>query len=155
MKEIILSRGEFALVDDEDYEWLNQWKWYKNNDGYATRCAWIGHGYIRYYMHRVIMNTPKGMFTDHINQNRLDNRRSNLRVCNLVQNLANRPKNITNHSGAKGVSWHKCRKKWDAQIKYCGKYIHIGSFDSLEEASKAYQNKASELLGEFVYKGVV
>lgn len=149
MKELILSRGDIALVDDEDYEFLNQWKWYKSNDGYATRCAWTGHGYKRYYMHRVVANTPIGMFTDHINLDRLDNRRSNLRICTLKQNLANRPPNRNNTSGKKGVSWH--HNKWNVCISMNNKSKYIGAFKNIDDAVNAYNNAAKDYMGEFAY----
>ena len=86
MKEIPLTRGKFALVDDEDYEWLSQWKWYCSTTGYAVR----GCKNRILYMHREIAKTKPGMLTDHINRNKLDNRKENLRFCSHRENMKNR-----------------------------------------------------------------
>ena len=104
MKYIPLTQGKLAIVDDEDFEWLSQWKWHFNRKKYAART--INHSG-KLYMHQVILNTPKGMLSDHRNGNGLDNRRKNLRACNVQQNKANSrlPKNNT--SGFKGVYWEK------------------------------------------------
>jgi flagellar basal body rod protein FlgC len=100
-------------------------------------------------MHRLIMNTPDGMDTDHINSNGLDNRRQNLRICTHAENLANRKKQISNTSGYKGVSWDKSCKKWAANISICGKYKKLGRFTDLVEAARAYDAAAKEVYGEF------
>jgi hypothetical protein len=152
-KEIILSQGKVALVDDEDYEWLNQWKWWFNSRGYAHRIIYENgkqKGHI--YMHRLILNTPSDLDVDHINHDGLDNRRSNLRQCTRSQNLANQKMRKINTSGKKGVSWHKTNKKWSANIGFNHKLIHIGYFDNICDASIAYKNKAHELYGDFIYE---
>lgn len=89
-------------------------------------------------MHRVIMNPPVGMEVDHINRNKLDNRRSNLRICTHAENLANRIKPRNNTSGYKGVVWNKSRSKWLAQITVKKRHIYLGQFDDIEEANEAY-----------------
>lgn len=76
----------YALVDQEDYKALSQFKWYLSKDGYAARRK----GYGTTYMHRLVMNTPLGMSTDHINHDKLDNRKSNLRICTHAENMVNR-----------------------------------------------------------------
>lgn len=95
MKEIIISgksgKGKFVLVDDQDYEYLNRWKWFLNNHGYVARNMYTTdhEGRIKHKnerMHRIIMQTPVGMETDHINGNKIDNRRENLRICTRSQN---------------------------------------------------------------------
>ena len=149
MKEIPLTRGMVALVDDEDFEWINQWKWMYNGCGYAVREV---NG-TACYMHRVIMGTPKGMVTDHVNRNKLDNRRENLRICNMSQNKINDGLRSTNSSGYKGVQYvsnkRKRNKRWYAHIMHNYKNICIGYFYTPEEASLAYNKKALELYGEF------
>jgi hypothetical protein len=100
------------------------------------------------YLHRLIMNTPKGLDTDHIDGNHLDNRKSNLRVCTKAQNQHNRHR-AHGLSKFKGVSWHTKTKKWQARVALNGKRIHIGVFDSEIEAAKAYDQKARELYGDF------
>src|SRR4030066_2184242 len=112
MKEIKLTRGKVAIVDDEDYEWINQWKWHCNGQGYAERHCDIPGKRTMIKMHRLILNTPNGMETDHINHNRLDNRKSNLRVRTRSQNAINTPIRSSNTSGKKGVDWKKNVGKW-------------------------------------------
>ena len=144
------NRGKyFAKVDDEDYDWLMQWRWsveVKNGDIlYATR----KNGNSTYYMHRQILNlTDRKLQADHINHDGLDNRRLNLRAVTRAQNLANvRPK-IYKY---KGVSKSKNGKRWCANIKKNDIKYRIGTFDSCEDAAKAYNDKAKELNGEFAY----
>ena len=104
-------------------------------------------------LHRLIMNTPKGMHTDHINGDTLDNRKENLRVATREENGRNRGKARTNTSGFKGVVYVKKKKDminelskpWQAQVKHNGKYIYLGMFATPEEAGKAYDDKAKEL----------
>lgn len=147
MKKIKLTQDKYALVDNQDYDFLNQWKWHFNS-GYAMRREYLkgGKGKSVYLlMHRVIMNTPRGLETDHINMDKLDNRRQNLRVCTRSQNGTNKNIQSNNTSGYKGVTWRKDRNKWKALI--AGK--SIGIFSSKTEAAKAYDGKARELYGEF------
>jgi len=115
MKKIKLNKGTFATVDNDDFEYLNQWKWYINNNGYAIRTKYTKLGFKKYkmkkvYMHRVVNNTPDNLQTDHINHNQLDNRRINLRSVTNQQNAFNASLNKANTSGTKGVSWSKERK---------------------------------------------
>jgi hypothetical protein len=148
MKTIELTRDKFALVDDEDYDYLNQWNWYCDSNGYATR----QENSIRIYMHRIIAKTPKGMFTDHLNGNRQDNRKSNLRVVTHHQNNLNKIKGKKWTSIYKGVN-HKSAshrgKPWVANIKYKGKTRGIGSFDNEHHAALAYDLWATYLYGKF------
>ena len=105
-KSIPLTKGKFALIDDEDYDWLMQWKWVYSN-GYAFRWSKGGKKYRKgTFMHRMICNTSVGMLTDHINGNKLDNRRSNLRICTASDNQANRIKLHKTSSSFKGVSFN-------------------------------------------------
>jgi hypothetical protein len=150
MKEIELTNGKVAIVDDEDYEWLSQWKWLCTHKGYAARCVRIKNGNpITVYMHREIIGPPDGMFTDHINHDKLDNRRENLRVCTMSQNNANIPKRKNNSSGRKGVYWREDAKKWIAQISPGGTRINLGYFSDINDASCAYKNAAEKYFGDF------
>lgn len=145
MKQIPLTQGKVAIVDDADFEYFNQVKWsaVKARDNwYAIR----GNGTS---MHREIMNAPSGMMIDHINGNGLDNRRENLRLCTNAENLRNRGKTKSNTSGYKGVTWHKGDGKYRAQMTYKGKVFHIGCFDNPVAAARAYDEKARELHGAF------
>lgn len=149
MKEIKLTQGYIALVDDEDFEFINQWNWYYNN-GYARHVLpRINHIQPHVWMHRKIMNTPDELDTDHINHNGIDNRKCNLRICTHSENSHNRKPNKNNVSGYKGVLFHKRDKVWEASI--CVNYHQnfIGYFQSAKEAAHAYNKKAMELFGEF------
>ena len=152
MKRIPLTQGKFALVDEEDYEWLNQWKWHYNN-GYATRNQWdpITKKQIKILMHRLIMKSSEDMQVDHANHNTLDNRKCNLRICTKFQNMQNSKLQKNRSSKYKGVCWHKDNKKWKAYITYEGKRIHLGYYDIEEEAARVYDKKAIELFGKFAY----
>ncbi len=149
-----LSQGLFALVDGEDYKWLMQWKWYtcKEQSGnyYARRTTRKYKRRQSILMHRQVLNTPKGMETDHRNHCGLDNRKQNVRVCTKSQNNQNNRKAKAKKSSRyKGVSWSKRRRKWRAVIQLDKKQFEIGSFNNEIEAAKAYDAKAKELFGEF------
>jgi hypothetical protein len=148
MKYIELTKGKCAIVDDEDFDRVNQFKW--KFDGYANRIKWVSSEkrYVCVYMHRFIINTPAGFDTDHINGDKLDNRKSNLRAVSHSVNLQNRRHSRKNTSGYRGVCWDKSRNKWMAFINYRNKHITLGRFDDIIEAAKAYNKSAKEL-----YKG--
>lgn len=140
MKKIKLTKGKYALVDDFNFEWLNQWKWQLSTSGYAIRKE--GKKIIR--MHRLVNFTPSWLFTDHINQNKLDNRRGNLRIVTKSQNGFNRGKPKSNSSGIKGVYWDKFTNKWRAEIKIFYKKISLGRFTNLEDAVLARKKGESK-----------
>jgi hypothetical protein len=152
MKEIKLTQDKVTIVDDSDYEWLSRHKWLCDNIGYAARDTYGEGKRKRVFMHRVIMETPDDMETDHINRNKLDNRRVNLRTCTRSQNVANTGIRRDNTSGRKGVSWDKSENKWRATININNKYIQIGRYKNIDDASEAYNKKAIELFGEFAYR---
>ena len=142
MKKILLTKGKYALVDNEDFDWLNQWKW--SFDGrYVQRVSKGKH--IR--MHRLIMNFPIEDI-DHINRNKLDNRRKNLRTVTRTLNLFNKPKQSNNTSGFKGVSWYKRDKRWVAFISKDYKRINLGYFTDAFKASLARKE------AEKIYYGI-
>lgn len=153
MKMIPLTREKFAQVDDEDYELLSQYKWSTATCGnmlYATRGTEIGYKKKTYRMHTVIMNPEKGMIVDHIDHNGLNNQRSNLRVGTHSQNHYNSNIRSDNKSGYKGVHHHSQLNKWVVQIKVSkGKTKHIGTFDAVEDAARAYDDAAKQYYGEF------
>ena len=145
MKCIKLSQGKEAIVDDEDFEYLRQFKWHVTDTGYACR----KDGRKNKYMHRELMGSPKGLQIDHINGNRLDNRRSNLRVVTVGDNRKNTGIRSDNTSGYKGVSWDKKNSKWKVAIYVNSKYVHLGRFTDIEDAALAYNTAALEYHGEF------
>jgi len=147
-----LGEGKFAIVDDADFDWLNQWKWCVTGSGYVS-----GSVYVEEYkrrkpvlMHRLILNIPKGMEGDHKNNNKLDNRRNNLRVCTPMQNMGNRPIGKQNTSGYKGVSWDKEKNKWAVKIRINGRVTFVGRYTNIETAARAYDIKSKEVYGEYV-----
>lgn len=157
MKQIPLTRGLVALVDDEDYEWLSQWRWHahEHNKGHfhATRYVrtevktkW-GHKYKRLLMHREIMNAPEGTDVDHWDRDELHNWRANLRVCTRSQNIANAQRSSANTSGYKGV--YRMKGPWAARIKCEGRNHFLGYFDTAEAAARAYNEAAVRLFGDF------
>ncbi|WP_108027035.1 HNH endonuclease [Burkholderia mayonis] len=160
MKTIKLTNGKTVLVDDEDYEHLSKFRWMFSNGGYAWR-SWYGKGSAKTrkshheIMHRLIVGLGKsdGVHeVDHINGNRLDNRRSNLRVCLKSHNRKNRRINKNNASGFKGVDLLP-GGKWRAQIQYDGKQKNLGRFESPELAHEFYCLAADMMHGEFAAKG--
>ena len=139
MKKIKLSKGYETLVDNEDFEWLNQWKWHLNDGGYALRSIYIKLAIGKYTskhirMHREINKTPQGFDTDHINRNKLDNRRANLRTVTRSKNMINVGLRVNNKSGYIGVYWDKFTNKWRAEIKINYKKITLGRFINIKEA---------------------
>lgn len=151
MKTIPLTQGYEMLVDDEDYLFLQSFKWYavpSGNSVYAQADS-IGRA------HRVVAQRAgiliDGQQIDHIDRNGLNNRRENLRAATAKQNRRNSRKYQRSRgtsSSYKGVSWHAARNKWQAHIKY-NKSKFLGRFDSEIEAAKAYDKAARELFGEY------
>ena len=155
MKEISLTQGKVALVDDDGYEWLNQWKWCFSK-GYAIREKQLAGGIsVTIFMHRQILGlSKKDVFeSDHVNGDSLNNRRCNLRACTRSENNQNRNINKGNVSGFKGVRWRSDVNKWQSRIGSNGKQKHLGYFTSPEIAHEAYCKAAIELHGEFANFG--
>lgn len=149
MKKIPLTKGKFAIVDDDDYEWLSQWKWYAakgHNTYYAKRHTTKQGSYTTIEMHTLICDAEQ---IDHKDGNGLNNQRNNLRPATYSQNAANRTKQINNTSGFKGVYWHKHASKWYARIQVNNKRINLGYFTNKIEAAKSYDKAASIYFGEF------
>ncbi len=152
MKKIPLSQGLFALVDDEDFEYLNQWKWQAlrdHNTFYAVRNEKINGKIVHFKMHRVIMKTLANQMVDHRDHNGLNNQKYDLRNCTNQQNQLNQIKKEGCTSKYKGVYFNKTINKWIAHIIINYKRTHIGYFDTEDEAALAYNKKAKELFGEF------
>lgn len=149
MAIISITQGKYALVDDEDFEYVNQFKWQYHYKGYAVSTFGKSPNRKNVKMHRLIINAPDHLQVDHINGNKLDNRKSNLRLCTNSENQRNTGKKSTNTSGYKGVSWKKGNSKFAAQIQVEGKNKHIGYFHNPVDAAKAYNQKAIEYFGEF------
>lgn len=145
MKYIPLSQGKRAIVDDDDFEYLSQWKWHFAS-GYAVSTT-IKKGST--YMHQIVNCTPKGLETDHKNGDKLDNRKENLRTATKSQNVHNMGGRKNSTSRYKGVNWDKDRKKWLVRIANDKKQKNLGRYRSEEEAALAYNKVAIEYFGEF------
>lgn len=148
MKQVPLTnRLLFALIDDEDYDRVTKYKWYLNNK-YAR-------GFVngaKIYLHRFVLNLAKEDKTmvDHINDNKLDCQKHNLRKCTNKQNTSNQKKRTKlATSKYKGVCWSESHKKWRATINNNRKHKHIGRFENEEVAARAYDYYANKYFGEF------
>lgn len=139
MKLIKLTQGKFAIVDDEDFELLSQYSWHFHSTGYARTSN------PKLYMHRLILKSKKEDICDHINRNRLDNRRENLRIVSPTQNSINTSIRKDNSSGYKGISWSSEREKWQVYITAYKKTVSLGRYKDLSTAILARK------LGERIY----
>lgn len=150
-----MTNGGVTMVDAEDYDYYNQWKW-QNILGYAVRCVYVANEKLpngkhrsinkRIALHREINNTPEGFDTDHINGNKLDNRRSNLRTASRSQNCHNAGKKNNGSKTLAGVQWRKDRNVWRSYICIQGKDIYLGAFDNEEDAHNIYINAKEQLI---------
>lgn len=147
-KQIPLSQGRFTLVDDSDYDWLNQWKWHYKTCGYAARSVTVNGQSKKIYMHRQIMNAQTGQVVDHCNGDGLDNRRNNLRIVTVAQNVRNR-RPVKNHNSYKGIYWHKGNKKWHARIQFEGRRFELGYYHDADMAARAYDAASRRLHGRY------
>ena len=155
-KQIKLTQGRFATVDDEDFEYLNQWKWYlminkQRGKYYVQARVKNENGFFEtILMHRLILSIsdPK-IFVDHKFGDGLDNRKENLRICTNAENLRNKNIQKNNISGYKGVSWNARAKKYQAQIQIDRKIKYLGLFTCPIEGAKAYNEAALIHHGKF------
>lgn len=147
-KEIKLANNKgIVLVDDEDYNWLNQFKWSLNH-GYAHANLREGKNK-NVRMHRLLLNVAKEMQTDHIDNNRLNNQKNNLRVVTNLQNIMNKSSYKNRTSNYKGVHYEKQTKRWRSLISLNNNRFFLGRFKIEIDAAKAYNEKAIELFGEY------
>jgi hypothetical protein len=144
VKQISIAGGVCAYVDAADFDWINRRNWCLYN-GYAARRE-KGK---TIYLHRAIMQPPQGMVVDHVNHNRLDDTRANLKVCTQRENLRNSEKRRGTASRFRGLYFEKRTGKWCARIKFEGGYIYIGSFADEIEAARAHDRAAVAYFGEF------
>lgn len=137
-----------AIIDLDDIEKCKKYKWtLKSDSGYVCNLKNLN------YIHRFIVNCPEDMVVDHVNHNKLDNRKINLRICSQGENTFNHKMYKTNTSGYPGVSWHKKANKWRVRIQIKGKEINLGLFEDLDEAIKVRKEAEIKYFGEYRYKG--
>jgi hypothetical protein len=154
--EIPLTRGQVAIVDAEDFEWLSQYKWFASwqksaRNYYANTYTEeiVSYGRKIESMHRLIMKAKKGEIVDHINGNGLDNRKENLRIVSKRENAINCKMNKANTSGVMGVTFDKNRNKWRAFVIIHKKIKNLGRFETFEEAVQARKDAEKLYYGEF------
>ena len=158
MKKIKLTKGQFAKVDDEDFDKLNIYKWQAvfdktTNSFYARGAKYLDGKQIHFSMHRVILGLKNGdgLKGDHINHDTLDNRKINLRIVNNNQSAMNKNLRKDSSTGYKGVYMIKenLLKKYRAKIRVDGKQIHLGCYETPEEAHDAYKKASVKYHGIF------
>jgi len=140
---IPLKHSGHALIDVADYPLVQGYRWRKNQHGYAVSHRMVDGKVKTVFMHRLVNQTPEGEITDHINQDKLDNRRVNLRTASKSLNSLNSKTHSRNRSGFRGVS--KVGRRWRAAIVLHGRQEHLGYFDSPEEAAAAYAGRLAKV----------
>ena len=149
MKTIPLTKRLSTLVDDSDFDFLNQWRWcaQKTKHGfYVKRAEEKGGKHKTIYMHRMLCAGKK---VDHKNHDSLDNQRHNLRPASHAENIHNSRIQRNNTSGFKGVAWDRSRNKWVAYIKVNMRHTTLGRFDTRKTAAEAYDYAAVNNFGRF------
>lgn len=152
MRRIKLSNcNEFTLVDEDDFKKYGHLKWCLSSKGYVTRKQWNKKIKVdeEIRMHRVILSAKKGTIVDHVNRNKLDNRKSNLRLVSEHQSKWNVGIGSRNKTGFKGVSFEKSRGVYRASIMLKGKQNFIGRFPCKIQAAKEYNKFAKKLFGKY------
>ena len=151
MKELILTQGKVALVDDEDYEYLSQWKWFAHvgkGKWYAIRNQRVNGKANIVYLHREIMKPSSKLMVDHIDHDGLNCQRHNMRLCTQSQNMRN---SRIKEGNFKRVGRATGAAKYTAQITIDGNKYHLGSFETAEGAAFAYNLAASKYFGEYAH----
>lgn len=138
------KNGEQFLFDLEDFDIIKNYMW-TINKGYVT----TNYKQHTISMHRLIMQPDDNLTIDHINHNKTDNRKANLRICTQADNLKNKSKSKNNTSGVIGVSWNIKDKRWRAKITKDKKYYFLGNFIYKEDAIKARLRAEQEMFGDF------
>jgi hypothetical protein len=147
-----LTRGKIAVIDAEDAPFISEMTWSAMTTGYARAAYTNSTGATEsIFMHRKIIGALPHQFVDHIDGDKLNNRKSNLRLCTHAENMANRSAQKNNSAGFKGVSLCRNTGRYRAIITVNGKKHRLGRFDSAAEAAIAYDAAAIKLLGEFAF----
>jgi AP2 domain./HNH endonuclease. len=147
-----------TIIDKDDFEKVNaiNYKWHalkaKNSHLYYVRTNILRNGKrITIFLHRLLVNCPKGLEVDHINLNTLDNTRKNLRIATRAENNQNRSVSVANKSGFRGVNWSATCGKWEANISVGGKQTRLGFFDDIHKAAQVAHEARKKLMPYYVY----
>jgi hypothetical protein len=159
MKEILLTKGKVAYIDDEDYALVSQYSWAyfqpKSGPAYAVSQISVGQGKQKAIrMHRIIMNAKPNELIDHRDGDGLNNQKYNLRLCTQSQNRGNSRHNKFSKAPYKGLSWRKDNRVWQVTIGHNSKHFTLGTYKSPEKAFKVYCNANLLLHGEFANDGL-
>lgn len=145
-----------TMIDNEDFEKVNQFKWYVSKQGYVIHNQHYTKNHKRIYvsirLNRFIMNAPKGKVIDHINHDLLDNRKQNLRICGQTENLMNTGLRKDNKSGYRGIFWRKDKNKYLVYLYKNNKKVYGHYFKTLEGAILARKLVERIYFKEFAYK---
>lgn len=153
-----LKHGARTQVDDADFEMLNARRWQYGPGGYAVTnfsrrgAKPRGSSTWQIAMHRLLLDVAVGVSVDHINRDKLDNRRVNLRVASMSQQMANTKLNVRNTSGFRGVTKNRKGSTWKATIGHKPakhRKLYLGNFTTAEDAARAYNRAAKKLFGDF------
>ena len=143
------KNGDKFIFDLEDYGLIKDYFWNINNMGYVYCLVWKGNKCKNLFLHKLVMNCPNNKQVDHINRDKLNNRKSNLRICMAKENYRNRGANSRNTSGVIGVCFDKKSNKWKSQIWVDGKSIYLGTYEDKNEAIKVRLAAEKKYFGEF------
>ena len=145
-KIFFFNTDNYTIIDTEDYPVVREYCWHENDNGYArggvSRSKHL-------YLHQLIIGAQDERVTDHINRNKLDNRKCNLRKCSSIDNSKNTTISTNNTSGTTGVYYNKSRRKWYTEIRVNGKYIYLGCYAEKQEAVDIRTQAELQYLGEF------
>lgn len=144
-------KGSEFLFDWEDYDIVSKYCWSVNTIGYVRTQDYANR--LDILMHRYVTNAPKGMYVDHINHNKSDNRKSNLRVCSQSENMMNAVMRKDNKTGVKGVRWLEKEHVWEVRLKVNGEHKIMQKFDNFDEAVAARKEAEIKYFGDYRYKG--
>jgi hypothetical protein len=137
-QQLELTRGKVTLLDDDDYDWARQWSWHLSH-GYARRAWWENGRSVGIYLQVALLQPPEGLVVDHINRDPLDNRRANLRVVTVSDNLKNR--RAWGRSQYRGLAWDAAKSRWKVRI---GKE-YLGHYTDEIEAALVWEQRADQL----------